>query len=74
MKTIVYGFFKRLVFCKPLVFKIQTIHRTNRCHHVFNYRYSETDKYGQACRITSERKELVIDENLEELERTMSES
>ncbi len=42
--------------------------------HVFNYRYYETSKYGQVCRITSEGKELIIDEDLEVLENTMPDS
>ncbi|SEK24356.1 hypothetical protein [Parapedobacter koreensis] len=42
--------------------------------HFFNYRYTETSKYGQACYITSEGKTLVIDENFEKLESTMPES
>ncbi len=34
--------------------------------HAFNYGIWKTDKYGQACHITSEGKELVVDENLRE--------
>ncbi|RQP18892.1 hypothetical protein [Parapedobacter defluvii] len=38
--------------------------------HAVTYRYTETDKYGQAYHIISEGKELIVDKDLKELEST----
>lgn len=39
--------------------------------HAVDYRYKESGKYGQACYITSEGKQLVVDEDFGVLESTM---